>query len=456
MSLRTPEALERLQHKLYHKAKEDKTCRFHQLYDKLYREDVIPHAWRLAKANGGAPGVDGVTFERIEQEGLAAWLAELRKQLHDKTYKPSPVRRVMIPKPGGGERPLGIPTIRDRVAQTAAKLLLEPIFEADFEDCAYGYRPGRSAQDAVKEVHGGICSGYHQVVDADLSKYFDTIPHDWLMKSVCRRISDKHMLHLIKLWLKAPVEETDDQGRKHMSGGKGSKQGTPQGGVISPLLANIYMHRYLRGWKQHNKATQFRARIVNYADDFVILSRGKANEALAWTRRAMSQIGLTLNETKTCIREARQESFDFLGYTFGPETDRRDGHWYLSAKPSRKAIDRLKEKVYDMLRPSNIEPWPNVAKRLNAMIRGWANYFSHGTRYMAYREIDNYVYERVRNFHRRRHKVKGRATRQYSDQVVFGKLGVQRLRTLHLGPPPSACGEIRRRAGCGKSARPVR
>ena len=198
------------------------------------------------------------------------------------------------------------------------------------------------------------------------------------------------------------------------------------------------MHRYLRYWKQQGKDQAFRAKLVNYADDFVILSRGLAEPALAWTRTVMTRIGLTLNETKTCIREARREPFNFLGYTFGPETHRRDGHWYLSAKPSRKAIDRLKEKVRAILRPSNVGAWPEVSGRLNAMVRGWANYFSHGTRYMAYREIDNYVYERVRYFLRRRHKVQSRATRRFSDQIVFGELGVQRLRALHLGPPPSA------------------
>ncbi len=259
-----------------------------------------------------------------------------------------------------------------------------------------------------------------------------------LLKSVARRISDKHMLHLIRLWLKAPVEETDDKGRKSMTGGKNSRRGTPQGGVISPLLANIYMHRYLRYWKQQSKDRLFRAKLVNYADDFVILSRGRAQPALEWTRMVVERIGLTLNESKTCIREARRESFDFLGYTFGPETHRRDGHWYLSAKPSRKAVNRLKEKVKRVLHPSNVGTWSEVSGKLNAMLRGWANYFSHGTRFMAYREIDNYVYERARYFLRRRHKVKSRATRQFSDKVVFGELGVQRLRPLHIGPPPSA------------------
>ena len=294
-----------------------------------------------------------MTFEDIEAAGLEEWLAGLGKELREKTYKPSPVRRVMIPKPGGGERPLGIPTIRDRVVQTAAKLVLEPIFEADFEDSAYGYRPGRSAQDAVRRVHESLCEGYTDVVDADLCRYFDTIPHSELMQSVARRISDRHMLALIKSWLKVPVEERDERGNRRMTGGKKSRRGTPQGGVISPLLANIYMHRYLRAWKERGKGEQYRARIVVYADDFVILSRGKAAEALAWTRWAMERIGLSLNEAKTSIRDARQESFDFLGYTFGPERYRKDGHWYLGAKPSKKSVQRIKGKVRRILRPGN-------------------------------------------------------------------------------------------------------
>ena len=244
MSLETPEKIRTLQRKLYRKAKAEPAFRFYVLYDKICREDILRHAFTLARANAGAPGVDGVTFKQIEASGLEAWLAGLREDLVSKTYRPDPVRRVSIPKPGGGERPLGIPTIRDRVVQTAAKIVLEPIFEADFEDSAYGYRPRRSAIDAVKETHRLMCRGYTDVVDADLSKYFDTIPHADLLKSVARRIVDRNVLWLIKLWLRAPVEERDGNGTRRMSGGKSNKRGTPQGGVASPLLSVIYMNRF--------------------------------------------------------------------------------------------------------------------------------------------------------------------------------------------------------------------
>jgi RNA-directed DNA polymerase len=434
VSLATPDAVRRLQQKLYDKAKAEPTFRFYALYDKVYRRDILAHAWAVSRANAGAPGVDGVRFEDIEAQGVAEWIERLEKELREKTYKPAPVRRVLIPKPGGGERPLGIPTIRDRVVQTAVKLVLEPIFEAGFEDMAHGYRPGRSAQDAVKEVHGALCDGYVDVVDADLSRYFDSIPHDALLKSVARRVADGEVLRLIKAWLKAPVEESDERGNRRMTGGKKSTRGTPQGGVISPLLANVYMHRYLRAWTQQGKAREFRARLVNYADDFVILSRGQAAEALDWTRRVMTAIGLTLNEAKTCVRQVRRESFDFLGYAFGPDYFRKDGHWYLSAKPGKKAVQRLKDATTAYLRSGNLAPWPEVVARLNRMLRGWANYFSYGTRLMAYRAIDNHVYERVRHFLRRRHKVSTRGTRRFPAQRVFGELGVLRLRTLHLAP----------------------
>jgi RNA-directed DNA polymerase len=436
MSLETPGAIRRLQRKLYRKAKDEPNYRFYLLYDKLYREDILAHAYALAKAKGGAPGVDGQDFAEIEGRGPEKWLAELRNELHSKTYQPQPVRRVMIPKPGGGERPLGIPTIRDRVVQGAAKLVLEPIFEADLEPCAYGYRPKRSAQDAIRKVHELLCTGYSEVVDADLSKYFDTIPHRGLMRSVARRVVDREMLRLIKAWLKAPVEERNEKGNRRLTGGRGSSCGTPQGGVISPLLANRYMNRFLKYWRITKRGKAFQAEVVNYADDFVILTQHHAAEARDWTRQVMACLGLTLNETKTKLKQARQESFDFLGYTFGPQRYRKDGHWYLGAWPSKKSVARLRGKVNKLLVPANQGTWPEVSDRLNQMLRGWSSYFRYGTRYQAYRAVDHHVAARVRHFLRRRHQMRSRGTRAWPDEVIFGSLGVLSLRRVHLGPRP--------------------
>jgi RNA-directed DNA polymerase len=439
MSLATPIAIRTLQRKLYRKAKVEPTYRFYLLYDKIYREDILQHAYVLARANAGAPGIDGMTFAQIEASGLEKWLAGLREELVSKTYRPDPVRRVSIPKPDGGERPLGIPTIRDRVVQTATKLVLEPIFEADFEDSAYGYRPIRGALDAVKEVHRLICRGHTDVVDADLSRYFDSIPHGELLKSVARRIVDRHVLRLIKLWLKAPIEEGDDGDRsRRIGGGKSNTRGTPQGGVASPLLANIYMNRFLKYWRLTGRGEAFRAHVISYADDFVILSRGCAAEALAWTNAVMTRLGLTLNEAKTSLKDVRQERFDFLGYSFGPHRYKKNGLWYLSASPSKKSMRRLKIKVGNLLGPGNNDPWPEVRDTLNSFLLGWSNYFCHGTRRSAFRSVDRYVYERVRDFLARRHKVAGRGTKRFSCEIVYRERGLLRLERLPLTAPPCA------------------
>jgi len=424
MGLQTPNKIRTFQRKIYFKAKSEPDFRFYQLYDKIYRADILQYAYRSAKANGGSAGVDGVTFEQIESVGAEEWLSGIRKELHAKTYKPQPVLRVMIPKPGGGSRPLGIPTVKDRVVQTAAKLVIEPVFEADLEPNTYGYRPKRSALDAIQMVHELLCKGYTDVVDADLSKYFDTIPHSELMKCVARRIADRNILRLIKLWLKVPVEEQDKDGRGRMSGGRQSKKGTPQGGVISPLLANLYMNRFLKYWRIKGHDENFRARIVSYADDFVILSRGKAREAFLLTRAVMEHLGLKLNQDKTIVMDARKGTFDFLGYTFGRIWFRKTGKWYLGACPSRKSVKRVKQKVRILLRPGEKGAWPDVCDRLNALLQGWCTYFSYGTTQIAYRAVERNVYNRVRRFLVHRHKMRSRGIRRFPSERVFGELGV--------------------------------
>ena len=374
VSLETPLNIRRFQRKLYTKAKQEPSYRFYCLYDKICREDILAYAYELARANGGAPGMDGESFDSIESDGRGRWLAAVRKELIGQTYRPEPVRRVMIPKPGGGERPLGIPTIRDRVVQTATKLVIEPIFEADLEPNAYGYRPKRSARDAVRKVHQLLRVGYTDVVDADLSKYFDTIPHAELLNSVARRIVDRRMLRLIKMWLTAPVMQRDEEGNWQNTGR--NRKGTPQGGVISPLLANLYMNWFLKYWRLQGKGEEWRAEIVAYADDFVILSRGNAAEARMWTQKVMARIGLTLNEQKTSIRDGRTEQFDFLGYTFGPQYWWKTGRKFLAAQPSKKSLKRLRASVYELLRPHETRPWEQVRADWNARLRGWQNYFS--------------------------------------------------------------------------------
>ena len=436
MSLQTPEAIRTLQRKLYGKAKSEPGYRFYLLYDKIWRPDILRHAYNLARANKGAPGVDGVTFGAIEAAGEESWLARLGEELRAKTYRCQAVRRVMIPKPGGGERPLGIPTVRDRVVQTAAKLVLEPIFEADLDPAAFGYRPERSASEAIQGVLSLLRQGYTDVVDADLSRYFDTIPHDELLQSVARRIVDRDVLRLIKQWLKAPVEETDGDGRRRMTGGKASRRGTPQGGVISPLIANLYMNRFLKHWRRTGRGEAWRAHVINYADDFVILSRGHAAEALAWTGSVMTRLGLSLNRNKTCLRNARQERFDFLGYSFGPHVFRQTGRVYLGASPSAKSLQRLKDKLGAILVPGNKGSWEEVRSTLNRLLRGWCSYFSLGSHYASDKVIEAHLYDRVRNFLVRRHKLPSRSIGPFSKQAVFGNLGVLRPRQCRrIGAP---------------------
>src|SRR6202167_5781496 len=348
-NLTTPASVQKLQTALHDKAKESPSFRFYALYDKVYRKDVLAFAYACCKANGGAAGVDKQTFEDIETYGKEHWLDELAQELKNRTYQPLPVRRVYIPKPDGKQRPLGVPAIRDRTAEMAAVLVLEPIFEADLPPEQYAYRRDRSALDAVRHVHKLINTGHGEIVEGDLSSYFDTIPHSELLKSVARRVVDGAMLHLIKMWLEAPVEETDERGNKHRSTrNRDEGRGTPQGSPISPLFSNLYMRRFVLGWKKLGHEKRLAAHIVNYADDLVICCRGRAEEALAMMRDIMTRLKLTVNETKTRVCKLPEEKFDFLGYTFGWCYSPKTGRAYLGTVPSKKRVIRICEAIRAM------------------------------------------------------------------------------------------------------------
>jgi len=429
MSLEPPEKVGKLQAALHAKAKESSSYRFYALYDKLYREDILLYAYRCCAANGGSAGVDGADFAAIEGQGLERWLGELAQELREKRYQPQAIRRVYIPKSSGGQRPLGIPTVRDRVVQTAAVLVLAPIFEADLQPEQYGYRPGRSGLDAVRQVHTLVNSGHREVVDADLSGYFDSIPHAELMKSVARRISDGRMLSLLKQWLQAPVEESDEGGKPHRTTrAKDTGRGVPQGAPISPLLSNLYMRRFVLGWKTLGHARRLGAQIVNYADDFVICCRGNAEEAMRAMRAIMERLKLTVNESKTGLCRLPEESFDFLGYTIGRCWSAQTGRAYVGTRPSRSVIQRLCREISERTnrRSFLLSPDAQVA-RLNRMLVGWSNYFCLGPVSQAYRSVDQHVAVRLRQWLRRKHKLRSSGTSRYPDSYLYEKLGLVRL-----------------------------
>jgi group II intron reverse transcriptase/maturase len=375
--------------------------------------------------------VDEQTFEDIEKYGLDRWLDELAEALRRKTYRPQAVRRVHIPKAGqpGRSRPLGIPAIRDRVAQTAALLVLEPIFEADLQPEQYAYRPERSALDAVEEVQGLLRSGHTEVVDADLSGYFDSIPHAELMKSVARRVSDRHLLHLIKMWLEAPVEETDKRGTKRRTTrNKDEGRGCPQGAPISPLLSNLYMRRFVLGWKTLGHARQLRAKIVNYADDFVICCRGTGQAAMDAMRAMMQKLKLTVNETKTRSCRMPEDAFDFLGYTLGRCYSPRTGRAYLGMYPSRKKVQAMCRNLGEMTsRRREQDEVADKVRQLNRTLIGWANYFSRGSVSKAYRIVDRHVRHRLRQWLCAKHKVPGQGYTRFPDAYLDHELGLVSL-----------------------------
>jgi group II intron reverse transcriptase/maturase len=422
----------KLQEALHAKAKGSPGDRFYLLYDKVYREDVLTFAYRCCEANGGAAGVDGQNFEDIEADGIERWLAKLAEELRTRTYRSQAVRRVYIEKLDGTKRPLGIPTIRDRVVQMAVVLVLTPIFEADLLPEQYAYRPGRNALDAVRKVHSLLNTGHTEVVDADLSAYFDSIPHAELMKSVARRISDRHMLHLIKMWLEAPVEEHDDRGRPHRTTrNKDQGRGTPQGAPISPLLANLYMRRFVLGWKKLGHEQHFQAQIVNYADDFVLCCRGSAEDAKRAMQTLMERLGLTVNEAKTRVCHVPDESFDFLGYTIGRCHSTQTGKAYIGTRPAKKRITRVCGAIHEITssRWLLLDAQDRVV-RLNRLMRGWANYFCLGPVSKAYCAIDAHARCRLRRWLCRKHKVRGRGITRFPDDYLYRTLGLVRLAPL--------------------------
>jgi len=430
ISLATPESIQKLQTALHDKAKKSPDFRFYSLYDKVYRKDVLTYAYACGKSNGGAAGVDNQTFEDIEAYGAERWLDELMQELKDRTYQPLAVRRVYIPKPGSSkQRPLGIPAIRERVVMMAAVLVLDPIFEADLQPEQYAYRRNRSALDAVRHVQKLINTGHIEIVDADLAGYFDTLPHADLLKSVARRVVDGAMLHLIEMWLTAPVKGPDARGGKHRHKRiRDEGRGSPQGSPISPLLSNIYMRRFVLGWKKLGHEKRLGAYIVNYADDLVICCRGRAEEALAKMQAMMTKMKLTVNDTKTRVAKLPEEKFDFLGYTFGRCYSTKTGRAYLGTVPAKSRVVRICDAISRDTGHDRTQLDPEIiVKKLNQRMNGWSNYFCLGPVSKAYRAIEQHAEKRLRQWLCAKHEVAWPATKKFPQGSLNTKFGLIRL-----------------------------
>lgn len=423
MRLQTPEKIRDLQRKLYHKAKSEPKFRFYLLADKVWREDILQHAYRLVRANGGAPGIDGETFQSIETgEGEAKFVAKLQQELREKSYRAQPVRRVYIPKAEGKKRPLGIPTIRDRVGQMAVKLVIEPIFEADFEDCSYGFRPKKDAHQAVGAVRQALYDAHPYVLDADLQQYFDTIVHDKLMKMIAERISDRHILNWIKQWLRAAVVEEDQEGKRRTHK---PKRGTPQGGVISPLLANIYLNLFDRKFRSYCRETGLAAELVRYADDFVILMRGRVERTREKVQQMLEEMALKLNEEKTQVLDSRQKSFEFLGFSFRRQKSSTSGKMIALVEPSRKSEQSFRDEVRSLTaRLTHCVPQHEVIERVNRYVRGWVNYFHLHNSTRVFTRQRFFLEQRMRKYLQKRRQRRGNGMMQWPASRLYKELGL--------------------------------